>query len=94
MTNEPPKGLRANLTRSFATLIKAEDWEISAITSVNGEESAKEESETKLRSWRKLLVGLTFFHGAVQERRRFGPLGWNTRYAFDESDLETSIAGE
>ncbi|CAM9277540.1 unnamed protein product [Ascophyllum nodosum] len=80
MTNEPPKGIRANVSRhvglSWANLIKEDDWETCA----------------KRDEFKRMIVGLLFFHANIQERRKFGPLGWNTRYAFDESDLETSIA--
>merc|ERR1711988_607018 len=76
MTNEPPAGVRANVSKSFANLVKEELYE----------------GCTKPREWKKLLAALTFFHANIQERRKFGPLGWNVTYAFDESDLEFSMS--
>ncbi|XP_064174621.1 dynein axonemal heavy chain 6 isoform X1 [Anguilla rostrata] len=74
VTNEPPKGLRANVRRAF-TEITCSFFEEHILG----------------RPWRKIIFGVCFFHAIIQERKKFGPLGWNIRYEFNDSDRECAL---
>ena len=79
MTKDPPRGLKSNLLQTYKNI-----------------ESSKSEKEffnscEKPEEWRKLFMGLAYFHAIIRERKRYGSIGWNIRYDFNESDFKISM---
>ena len=75
VTTEPPKGLQAGLSRTFNTVINQDFLE-------------KVEPYEK---WRAIVYSICFMHSVVQERRKFGPLGFCIPYEYNNSDLIASL---
>ena len=75
LTVEPPKGLKANLLRTYATF---SDDTLNACPA-------------RPVPYRRLLFALCLFHAVIQERRKFGPLGWNIPYEFTDGDLRICV---
>ena len=74
ITVEPPKGLKNNILRNYKK-IEPKDLEDDCI---------------KRNEYKTLLFGLSFFHAIVQDRRKYGPIGWNVRYDFTNEDWMVS----
>lgn len=74
MTNEPPMGLRANVTRSYY-----------------GFSDEDLDHNTKPNEFKKMVFALCLFHGVIQERRKFGSLGFNIAYEFNDSDRNVCL---
>merc|ERR1712100_514207 len=41
--------------------------------------------------WRSLVYAICFLHSTVQERRKFGSLGWSIPYEYNNGDLSASL---
>lgn len=76
LTTEPPRGLKANLKRSYNEFSQS---------------ISQTEQMTKAKEFKSLIFSISFFHAIVQERRKFGPLGFNKAYEFNDSDLDISL---
>ena len=50
------------------------------------------ESCSKQAELKAIVFALCFFHSVVCERRKFGPIGWNNGYPFNQGDLSVCIA--
>ena len=74
LTNEPPRGLKAGMTRTFTDL---------------GPERY-ESCVKKGPQYKKLVFALAYFHSAILERRKYGAIGWNEGYQWMNSDFDIS----
>lgn len=77
MVNEAPKGLRAGLMRTYMSDPVSDDGFFLACN--------------KPDKWRKMLFGLAFFHSFLQNRIRYGAIGFNIPYEFNENDLRICL---
>ncbi|CAF4669138.1 unnamed protein product [Rotaria sp. Silwood1] len=77
MTIEWPVGLKSSLLQTFGP------------TGIVNEKVY--DNETLGPYWRRLVFNLAFFHAVIHERKKFGALGWNLSYEFNQSDLEVAV---
>jgi len=79
ISSEPPTGVKASLVRTFQQ--------------IDSSKAEREffDSHGKPAEWKKLFLALSFFHAIVRDRRRYGSLGWNQRYDFNDSDFRISM---
>ncbi|RUS78759.1 hypothetical protein EGW08_013475 [Elysia chlorotica] len=76
MTVEPPKGIKANLLKSYMGF--TDDF--------------FSQCGNRVVEFKHLLLSLCLFHAVIIERRKFGALGFNIPYEFTDGDLRICVS--
>ena len=97
ITTEPPSGIKSNMRKLFNDI--SEEKQTAPIVPTkhaNNDKTPEEEAQekkdniTKGEHFDKILYSLSLFHAVIQERKKFGPIGFNLRYDFNQGDFDTS----
>ena len=76
VTNESPQGLKNNLLKTWGQMQPS---------------FLNCEAENQQKIFTRICYGISFFHAVLQERRKYGSLGFTESYNFNEGDLYTSF---
>ncbi|KAG2392322.1 hypothetical protein C9374_012574 [Naegleria lovaniensis] len=76
VVSESPSGLVGNMTRLFKLTSPQQFAQDATMLSIE---------------YRKVFFALTYFHSILIEREKFGNLGWNHHYDFNDSDFEAAL---
>ena len=79
ITVESPTGMKSNLLKLLKQQEKGWQYEHEQATRFGKE-----------FEFTKLFIGLIHFHSILLERKNYGPIGWNIKYNFNESDFQIS----
>ena len=82
---EPPLQTRANCV-ALLTDIGVERLRLPSLPTRTADENLR-----TLHDYQKLTYALTLLHASLQERRKFGSLGFNCPYSFTSADLHCSL---
>lgn len=75
---EPMQGLKQNLSKIISSTPDAAVEEVEKVC------------PTFTDQHKRLFFVISFYHAIMNERQRFGPLGWNKVYEFSQIDCQIS----
>ena len=92
LTTEPSEGFPLGiLQRSLKVVFEPPDGLKMNMTMNFGKVTEETLDDCPHPAFRPLVFTLAFFHAVVQERRKYGKLGWNVVYDFNETDFTISM---